>query len=262
MRETIGTAPVDGARIAYRVDGPADAPVLVLGNSLGTNLHMWDAQIAAFSKRFRVLRYDSRGHGASDVAPGPYDIPRLGRDVIALLDHLAIGRAIFCGLSMGGVVGMWLGVRAPERFERLILCNTGARIGTAEMWNKRIAAVGDRGMAAIAPAVLERWFTAGFRARSPEIVAPLRDMLEATSVEGYCASCAAVRDADLREEIAGIAAPTLVIAGTHDMATPPDHGRLVAERVRGSRYVELDAGHLSNVEQPEPFTRNVLEFAG
>ncbi len=247
-------------RIRYRFDGPVDAPVLVLSNSLGTDLSMWDAQIPAFAQRLRVLRYDTRGHGASTATPGPYSIAQLGRDVLGLLDALGIARAHFCGLSMGGMVGQWLGVNAPERIERLVLCNTAALIGPAELWDKRIAAVREGGMAAIADAVIARWFTEAFVAAHPEAVAPVRRVLEACTPEGYTAACAAVRDMDQREAVAAITVATLVIAGAHDLATPPADGRFLAERIPGARYLELEAAHLSNIEAEERFTEGVLGF--
>ncbi len=249
-----------GGTFHYRFDGPQTAPVLVLSNSLGTDLGMWEPQLAAFAERFRVLRYDSRGHGKSALTPGPYTIAQLGGDVVALLDALGIERANFCGLSKGGVVGMWLGVNAAARFDRLVLCNTAAKIGTAELWNARIENVRKGGMAAIADAVVERWFTSGFRARAPDAVAQVRQLLLETPAEGYCACCAAVRDIDLRRQIAAITLPTLVIAGTHDGATPAVDTRLIADTVPGARYVELDASHLSNVEQAERFTQEVVNF--
>ena len=249
-----------GARLRYRIEGARGAPPLVLSNSLGTNLAMWDAQMPALVERFRVLRYDSRGHGRSDVTPGPYAIERLARDVVALLDELDIARAHFCGLSMGGMVGMWLGARAVARVDRLVLCNTAPRIGTTESWNARIDAVRKGGVEAIADAVLERWFTAGFRERNPDRVRQMREMLTATAPEGYIASCAAVRDMDQWAAVADIARPTLIVSGTHDAATPPADGCRMAQEIRGAKYVELDAAHISNVEQAERFTSEVVDF--
>ena len=184
----------NGVRLSYRLDGAPEAPLLMLSNSLGTALAMWDSQLAEFAKRFRVLRYDSRGHGGSEVAPGPYRIDDLGRDALALLDAVGVDRVRFCGLSMGGMVGMWLGSNAAERIERLVLCNTSAQIGTPELWNSRIEMVRGGGMEAVTPAVLERWFTSGFRARAPQAVEKVRRMLLATPPEGYAACCAAIRD--------------------------------------------------------------------
>ena len=249
-----------GARLRYRIEGARDAPVLVLSNSLGTHLAMWDAQMPALVERFRVLRYDSRGHGRSDVTPGPYATERLARDVVALLDELDIARAHFCGLSMGGMVGMWLGARAGDRIDHLVLCNTAPKIRTPEAYDARIDAVRRGGMEAIADAVLERWFTAGFRERYPDQVQDMRRMLTATAPEGYVASCAAVRDTELWAALADISRPTLIVSGTHDAATPPADGRRMAQEIRGAKYVELDAAHISNVEQAERFTAQVVDF--
>ena len=253
-------ADAGGVRIFYRFDGKPEAPPLVLSNSLGTNLGMWDPQMDALAARFRVLRYDSRGHGQSAVPPGPYRIEDLGRDVLALLDVLGLKRVRFCGLSKGGMVGMWLACNAPERVERLVLCNTSAYLGPKELWKARIDAVRAGGMEAVTPQVLERWFTPEFRARAPEAVEKVRRMLLTTPAEGYAACCAAIRDMDQRETIAAIRAPTLVVVGSRDPATPPEHGRAIADRIRGAKLVELPAAHLSNVEAAEAFTAPVLEF--
>ena len=250
----------NGARLYYELEGRDDAPLLVLSNSLGTTLDMWSPQMPALLQHFRVLRHDTRGHGRSDVTPGPYTIAQLGSDVLALMDHLGIVRAHFCGLSMGGMIGMWLGTHHAGRLDRLVLCNTAAKIGTPDTWNQRIARVEAEGMAPIVDTVLERWFTAGFRQRAPERVAVVRDMLLHTAPAGYSANCAAVRDMDQRAEIASIAVPTLVIAGTHDGSTPAADGRAVADAIPGARYVELDAAHLSNWEQSEQFTQALLGF--
>jgi 3-oxoadipate enol-lactonase len=250
----------DNGRIHYQLDGNERALVLVLSNSLGTDLGMWDPQMQAFAERFRVLRYDSRGHGQSAVTPGPYTIDELARDVIALLDKLSIERAHFCGLSMGGMVGMWLGANAGERVDKLVLCNTAALIGPPELWNARIENVRKGGMEAIAAAVLERWFTPAFRERAPEAIEPVRRTLVATPAEGYVACCAAVRDMDQRDTLSSIRSPTLVIAGAQDAATPPADGRFIAQRIQGARSVELAAAHLSNIEVPERFTAEVMSF--
>jgi len=248
------------ARFHYRIDGPEGAPVVMLSNSLGTSLSMWDPQIAALAATHRVLRYDSRGHGQSEVTGGPYTIEQLARDALHVMNALGIDRARFCGLSMGGMVGQWLGANAPQRFAKLVLCNTAALIAPPEAWNARIDAVRNGGMAAIVDAVLARWFTAGFLAQATDAVAQTRAMLLATSAEGYTASCAAVRDMDLRASAARIAVPTLVIAGTYDVATPAADGRFLADRIKGARYVELAAAHLSNVESAPAFSRALIEF--
>ena len=250
----------DGVRIHYEIEGREDAPVLVLSNSLGTDLGMWAPQMPALLQHFRVLRHDARGHGQSDVAPGPYTIAQLGGDVLALMDQLGIARAHFCGLSMGGMIGMWLGTHHASRLNRLVLCNTAAKIGTHDTWNPRIAKVEAEGMASVVDTVLDRWFTPGFRQRAPEQVAVVRDMLLRTAPTGYNANCAAVRDMDQRAEVTSISVPTLVIAGTHDGSTPAADGRAVADAIPGARYVELDAAHLSNWEQTEQFTEALVGF--
>ena len=247
-------------RLYYRFDGADDAPVVMLSNSLGTNMAMWDAQMPALTARYRVLRYDSRGHGQSAVTPGPYSIEQLARDAVALLDALQLTRVRFCGLSLGGMVGQWLGANAAQRLSRLVLCNTTARIGTADAYNARIDAVNKGGMATIVDGVLARWYTAPFIAAAPDAIAATRTMLLTTPAAGYAASCAAVRDMDQRDSATRIAAPTLVIAGTHDLATPPLEGRFLAERITGARYIELAAAHLSNIEAPTAFTAALTGF--
>ncbi len=247
-------------RLNYRIDGPAHAPVLVLSNSLGTRLDMWLPQLPAFTEHFQVLRYDTRGHGQSDVTPGPYTIAQLGGDVLTLLDQLQIERAHFCGLSMGGMTGIWLGIHAPTRIDRLVLCNTSAAIGVPETWNARIAQVRQGGMSSVIPAVLERWFTADFLAHAPAQVERVKTMLAESPVDGYVANCAAVRDMDQRADLARISAPSLVIGGKHDKSTPPEHGELIAKSIPRARYVELNAAHLSNWEVAQAFTQQVQSF--
>lgn len=244
----------------YRIDGEENAPPLLLANSLGTTLEMWAPQIAAFAGRYRVVRYDSRGHGASEVTPGPYSIDQLGKDALDLLDALSIPHAHFCGISLGGVVGMWLAINAPERLDRLALANTGAKIGTPEMYNARIDAVLRDGMAPIASAVLARWVSPQLLAQPTPIVARLRADLVALSADGYAATCAAVRDVDLRQLLSRIRVPTLVIAGTEDLATPPADARYIVDHASDARYVELPAAHLSNIQAAPAFTQAVLQF--
>ncbi|WP_165673873.1 3-oxoadipate enol-lactonase [Metapseudomonas otitidis] len=247
----------------YLLEGPAGAPVLVLSNSLGTDLHMWDAQVPAFTRHFRVLRYDTRGHGQSLVSEGPYRIEQLGRDVLALLDALDIPKAHFCGLSMGGLIGQWLAINAPERIQRLVLCNTAARIGTPEVWNPRIDVVlagGAQAMADLRDASISRWFTPDFAEAQPEKVEAIVGMLARTSPQGYAANCAAVRDADFREQLAVIQAPTLVVCGSGDPVTTPEHGRFMQARIAGAELVEFPAAHLSNVQAGEAFSQRVLVF--
>lgn len=250
----------NGVDLFYRLDGAPEGPTLMLSHSLGTDAGMWDPQLPALGKRFRVLRYDSRGHGRSAVVPGACTMDDLGRDALALLDALHLDQVHFCGLSQGGMVGMWLGRHAPERIARLVLCNTAARMDASGVWNARIEAVRRSGMSAVADGVIERWFTAGFRDRRPEVVASTRRTLLATSPEGYVASCAAIRDVDQVAGLPSIGAPTLVITGRHDVATPPAKGQAIAAAVPGARLIELDAAHLSNLEAPGAFDAAVLGF--
>jgi 3-oxoadipate enol-lactonase len=247
-------------RIHYALEGQRESPVLVFSNSLGTNYSMWEPQVPQFLKKFRVLRYDTRGHGQSSLTPGPYSIEQLGNDLLALLDALDLDRVHFCGLSMGGMIGMWLGVNAPERLNKLALCNTGAKIGTPETWNARMGAVRKNGMKSVATAVVERWFTPAFRQKAPATIANTLKMLEETDPDGYTACCAAVRDFNFREQLSSIRIPTLVISGAHDPATPPADGRFLAQHIPGARYVELSAAHLSNLEDQDRFTNELAAF--
>jgi 3-oxoadipate enol-lactonase len=253
-------APVAGGKLHFLLDGQEGLPVLVLSNALGTDLSMWDAQIPEFVKHFRILRYDSYGHGASSFETGGFPIDRLGGDVIQLLDHLEIKTAAFCGLSVGGLVGQWLGLKASSRFTKFVLCNTAAQIGNHEGWNARIDAVNKGGTAAISNGVLERWFTPVFHQREPGIVDRFRKILESTRTESYVATSVAIRDADFRGDVEKIRTDTLVIAGAHDKSTPPEGGRYLAQQIPGAKYVELDAAHLSNVELPTQFSEEVLKF--
>lgn len=244
----------------YCYDGPPDGPLLVLSHSLGTDHSMWEPQIPAFAQVFRVLRYDSRGHGASAVPPGPYTIGELGQDVLDLYDALGIGQAHFCGLSMGGMVGMWLAANAPERVERLVLCNTAARLGPPQLWDARIEGIRAGGMAAIAPAVVARWFTAAFMRGSPEVIAQMEQIMANIPAEGYIACCEAIRDMDQRAILPNIRAKTLVIAGELDVSTPPSDGHFLASSIPDATYVELAAAHISNIEAADSFTGVVLRF--
>lgn len=253
---------IDGCRIAWRLDGAQDAPVLILSNSLGAALTMWDDQVAQLGQSFKLLRYDTRGHGGSASMVGDYSLDRLGRDVIALMDHLEIRTAHFCGLSLGGMTGQWLAVHAADRISRLAVANSSAYMGPSMAWQQRIAKVREEGMAEIAQAVLDRWFTPPFLASNALGVDRARTQLLATSPVGYAGCCAAIRDMDLRPIIRLIAIPTLVIAGAKDPATPPEHAEQICSSITGARLAIVEAAHLSNVEQPQAFNRAVLDFLG
>ena len=198
----------DGCTIHAEIEGPDNAPVLMLSNSLGTNLHMWDDQVAPFTKHFRLLRYDRRGHGQSSVPKGPYTMERLGRDVLAVLDGLGIAKINWCGLSMGGMVGQWLGANAGNRVNKLILSNTSSYFPDKAMWNGRLQMVREKGLAGIVDANMERWFTKGFRERAPQDMKKMHDMFVATKLDGYIGCGEAVRDMDHRPLLPKIAAPT------------------------------------------------------
>jgi len=250
----------DDHHIHYELSGTGNGELLVLSNSLGSSLRMWDKVMPALEANHRMLRYDTRGHGASGVSAPPYTLDQLGGDLLFLLDHLGVDHVSFCGLSLGGLTGQWLGIHAPERVARLVLANTAARIGTAEMWDQRIATAKGAGMDALAPAILERWFTQSYRDRYPDEMAFIRGMIAATDPEGYIGCCKALRGADLRGEIGSIQTPCLVITGTHDPATHAHDGRALAAALPNSQYVELDTSHLSAWERSEEFAHAVLAF--
>jgi len=253
-------ATLNDVKLHYTVDGDPSAPALLLSNSLGTSLQMWEPQLAQLTQHFYVIRYDTRGHGQSQVTPGPYSIERLGADVIALIDHLHIGRTHLCGLSMGGITAMWLALHHAPRIHRLVLCNTAAYIGPPENWTTRAAAVQRDGVAAIAAAVVSRWLTPSYAQAHPVQVAQLIAMLSATPAEGYAANCLAVRDNDLRAQVAAIKLPTLIIAGSGDVPTPPADAQFLLRQIAGAQYVELDAAHLSNQQQADAFGDAVVNF--
>lgn len=234
--------------------------MLVLSHGLGLDLSMWVPQMPAFTRGFRVLRYDTRGHGASPTPVGPCTIETLGRDVLALLDRLGIERMHFCGYSMGGMIGIWLGIHAPERLDKLVLAHTAALIGERSVWDARIETVTAHGMQAISEAAMQRWFTPDFLAARPPVVDALKHVFEQTPAEGYVQCCAAIRDGDFRADIARIEVPTLVLSGTLDPATTLEDGRFLAENIAGSRFVEIDSAHLSNIEKPAEVTAALLGF--
>jgi 3-oxoadipate enol-lactonase len=235
--------------------------VIAFSGSLGTDLTMWEAQADPLGARFRVLRYDMRGHGGSPVPPGPYSMADLGADLLALLDRLGIERVLLCGLSIGGMISMWAAAHAPERVERLVLCCTSARLGPPEPWYERAGTVREQGVGAIADSVLERWFTPRFRAARSDVVERIRAVLSGTPREGYAGCCEAIARMDLRGDLPSITAPTLVIAADEDPSTPPEHGRLVAGRIPGARFeLVSNARHLVSIERAELVTALILRF--
>ena len=251
---------LNGETFHVKVDGPKDAPALVLSNSLSSNLSMWDRQIPEWSKAFRVVRYDTRGHGQSVTSAPPYSLAQLAGDALALMDALGIARANWCGLSMGGMVGQWLATHHPQRLNRVVLANTASRMGPPDLWNARIRTVSASGMEAIVDATLDRWLSKAFQERDKKATAAVRKMILGTSPQGYCGSGAAIRDMDQREAIRSIALPVLVVTGSMDPATPPAAGQFIQAQIKGAKLVELQAAHVSNIEQPEAFGKAVLEF--
>jgi len=243
------------ADLHHLFEGPAAADVCVLSNSLGTTLRMWDPQAAALARDARVLRYDMRGHGRSPVPPPPYTLADLGADLLALLDRHGIARASLCGVSLGGMVSMWVAAHAPERVGRLVLCSTSALMPPPEAWAERAALVRRSGTEAVADTVVARWFTPAFAAARPDVVAPIRADLAATPPAGYAACCEVVGAMDLRADLGSIRAATLVIGAADDPSTPPEHARAIAAGIPGARLVVLPQGaHLVNLETPEVVT--------
>ncbi len=252
-----------GGTLRVRVEGPQDAPALVFSNSLGTTLEMWDAQAAAFSKDYRVVRYDTRGHGGSVVSEGAYSFDLLGNDVIAILDALKITRANFCGISMGGFTGLWLGVNAAARMKRIAVCNSAAKIGTADAWNTRAAMVREKGEAAmkdLADSSPSRWFTEDFIKAQPAVVSRAQSWIAGVNPQGYAGCCEALAGADLRDKIAGITVPTLIVAGSADPVTTVADGEFMQQHINGSKLVAVPASHLSNLEAPQAFDDALAQF--
>ena len=253
-------AQLPDAHIYYELRGADSLPAVMFSNSLGTTLEMWDPQLATFSEHFRILRYDTRGHGRSSIEPGDYTIAQLANDAISLLDFLRLDRISFCGLSMGGAIGMQLGAHTPHRFHKLVLCNTAAKFGTNDTWQARIQGVQAGGMKAVAGSVVERWYTPAFRDAQPIETQATLAMLESANPQGYLSNCAAVRDFDFRNSLHRVRVPSLVLTGTDDPVAPPAEAHFLADHIPGARYAELSAAHLSNVEARDGFNRHVLNF--
>lgn len=248
----------DGARL-HVIGESGDAP-LVLSNSLGTDVSLFEEQLPVLGVGRAIWRYDTRGHGQSAVTSGDYSIDRLGRDLIAVIDATGAARVDLCGVSIGGLTALWVAVNRPHRVRRLVVANSAARIGDEAMWKQRIRAARVDGMLPLAEASMLRWFTPGFRQSKPDVVAHFRRTIEQTSVDGYTSCCAALRDADLRPVVGQVACPTLIVTGRHDVATPPEQGGWLGSHVPGARVAELDAAHLSNVECAAGFNAIVGEF--
>ncbi|QAA98383.1 MULTISPECIES: 3-oxoadipate enol-lactonase [Agrobacterium tumefaciens complex] len=248
-------------RLHYRIDGSdSEEPWLMFCNSLGTDLHMWDAQVAELSNAYRILRYDRRGHGLSSPPPPPYALSDLGNDVIALLDVLDISKTHFCGLSIGGLTGQWLGIHASERFDKIIVCATAAKIGTAEGWASRIEAVQQGGLEPLRAATVERWFSPAFHAAEPETVDSVLESFVATSLDGYTGCCAALADADLRADISRIDNPLLAISGADDAVCPPTDLELIAATVKNGKHISLPGRHIVSIESAAGFNRVLADF--
>lgn len=249
-----------GVRLAVEVPATSGKPVLMLSSSIGAGMGMWDEVVDRLSDQAGIVRYDTRGHGQSDVPAGPYTIERLGLDALAILDALKIQRAVFCGLSLGGLTGMWLGANRGERLAGLVLANTAANFPPASMWQDRAAAVRANGMGSLVAATLERWFTKAFRERSLQRMEEMAELIGATPAEGYAGCCEALAVADLKPRLSDISCPVQVICGAHDPSTPPARGEEIVAGIKGAQMVTLDAAHISAVEAPDAFARELMKF--
>jgi len=254
-------ATIHNTRMFYRLEGNAGRPVLIFAHSLGADHAMWDLQVADLIPHFQILRYDVRGHGASEVTSGEYSIEMLGKDVLEIADSLSISRFAFCGLSLGGAIGQWIAIHAPERLSHLVIANTSPQFGPRSNWETRIATVLMDGMSSVADLVMQRFFMPDTLAKQNPHAASIRSVLLATDPAGYVGCCAALRDLDFVNLLPQIKAPTLVIAGDHDISTPwSDHGKRLAQGISGAKALQLAAAHLSNIERPRSFTTALLEF--
>jgi 3-oxoadipate enol-lactonase len=252
---------VNGVDIAYRFDGPSDGHVVMMANSLMSDCSMWDWNVPALSDRYRILRFDKRGHGDSETTPAPYSIPQLADDAVALLDALKIDKVHFIGLSMGGMIGQQLGARFPERVYSLSLCDTASEMPPRSLWEERFEIARKNGIAGLVDGTIQRWFTAPFIARAPQDIAKVREMILGTGFEGYLGCASAVRDMAQTTMLLKIKAPTLILTGRQDPACTVDQAIVLNRMIDGSKLVILeDAAHLSNIEQPEVFNRTIREF--
>lgn len=256
----MATFALNGVTLNYQTFGDAANPALVFSNSLGTQLNMWQSQVEFFKENFYVICYDTRGHGASSTPAGPYTVEQLGLDVIHLLDHLKVEKANFCGISMGGLIGQWLAIHQAERFNKVIVCNAAAKIGEEKAWLERAALVREHGLEQIAATAASRWFTDSYIQANPDVVAALSQDLAAGSKLGYANCCEALAVEDLREEIQGISIPLLVVAGKQDPVTTVADAQFIVDQVADSKMLEVDASHISNIEQSDAFNQGILEF--
>lgn len=258
-------AKANGITVNYALEGPATAPVAIVSHSLAAHLGMWEPQVAALTRTFRVLRYDTRGHGGTEVAPGAYTLDQLAEDALGLLDALNIERAHWLGLSLGGMIGQTLALKAPGRLRSLVLCDTTSRVppDAKPLWEGRIRTAEAQGMEPIVEPTIERWFTAPFRQRRPEVVDRGRTMIRETDPRGYAGCCHAIAALDLTDRLSAIRLPTLVVVGEDDLGTPVAAARMIHEHIKGSELVVIPAAaHLSNIEQPEAFSSAVVKFLG
>ena len=251
-----------GARLRYWVDGAVGRPVVLLAHALGTSSALWDPQMPALLERFRVIRYDARGHGGSTAPQGEYTIDQLGRDAVAVLDAAGADSAHVCGLSLGGITALWLALNARSRVRRIVLANTAARIASAGFWQERIDLIKAQGLQPVAEGAPVRWFTEGFRRDHPDLPARFQQMVLSSSPSGYAACAAALRDADLRPRLADVTVPSLVIAGRFDPVTPPADADALIAGIAGAQSVVLEAAHFSNVEKADEFTKALVDFYG
>lgn len=254
---------VNDIDVHYTLEGPASAPTVTMSHSLATDLSMWDPQAASLARRYRVLRYDTRGHGGTDAPGGAYTLAQLAEDARGLLKALGIGRSHWVGLSMGGMIGQTLALSSPELLQSLSLCDTSSRVPpeAKPVWDERISVAESQGMDALVEPTIARWFTPGFVQSRPDVVKPVRDMIRRTSPRGYIGCCHAIRALDLTDRLGAIALRTLIIVGAQDVGTPVAASQVMHERIKGSELVILDsASHLSNLEQPEAFTDALESF--
>jgi len=255
------SATINGARLAYRLDGPADAPTVMLSNSLMSTMAMWEPQMPALTERYQVLRYDTRGHGESEVTPGPYRIEQLADDAAALIDHTGIGPVHFVGLSMGGMIAQQLGIRHPQAVRSLSLCDTASEMPPRAMWEARFATARAEGMAGMVDGTIQRWFVPSFPARAPDVIQQVRDMILAIDVEGYIACGSAVRDMSQTHLLKQITTPTLILLGRDDPACTLAASEVLHREIAGAQiHVIDDAAHLSNLEHPDQFNRVLRDF--